>query len=123
MSLPYGTEEMQTAQRTRYDIWFPFWNEGDTSTRMVEEEWVQDAGYYFPLSLGSGHPQIANCYLVEERRPERIDGGLYKWVRVYSQVPQPRREYQSYGWTRFGYSSGGSLVTIATDPSFTENYP
>ena len=94
MALPYG--DFSTAVRTRNDAWRPFWNEGDTSTIMTEEEWVQDASNYFPRPLGSLGGIGGNSFLVEEKKPRRIDGGLYKWVRVYSQVPLTRVDYERY---------------------------
>jgi hypothetical protein len=76
-------------------------------TRILEEDFTQDQAYYEPLPLDTQHPEYPDHYLVENVPPQPLGGGACKFTRRWAQIPEARREYEGYSFTKFGieYSS------------------
>ena len=52
----------------------------------------------------NGHQ--VTVYMVEESPLQDVGGGVCKWTRTYSVIPESRTEFSSYSWLRPGLSSG-----------------
>ena len=88
-----------------------------TSGITVSQSGILPFGGTGTLPLSSQHQTLIGFYLVEEKNWEKERGGVYKFTRVYSQIPRTREEWQSYSWQVPGIGSTSSAfpyVTVST---------
>lgn len=64
-----------------------------------EQEYKQLFDYFEPLQLDTPHDDYPDFYLVAEGPLSGEGGGVVKWTRTYSKIPESRQLYGSYAWT------------------------
>lgn len=98
---------------------FPF--EGDPDTFITSQSFVQFFANFARLPLNSPDPDDANAYLVAESDLVDLGGGVAMWSRIYSRIPSPRNEYESFSYVFPGWAAtlSAALTTPWALPSGT----
>lgn len=101
-------------------ISLPFSGKGDQSTLVYEQDFIQIASLFVPLSANSIHPTISNAYLVLESdlRPINL-AGVAMWTRRYAVIPQTRNEGGSIAYQFPGLTVIGSNATLRIPYTWT----
>lgn len=92
-----------------------------TSGITVSQSGILPFGGTGTLPLSSVHQTLLGFYLVEEKNWEKDRGGVYKFTRVYSQIPRTREEWQSYSWQVPGIGTTSSAFAQTTVSSMVNS--
>ncbi|MGC3961332.1 MAG: hypothetical protein QM813_26415 [Verrucomicrobiota bacterium] len=72
--------------------------DGDTSARIIEQDYIQLASSFAALALNTPHPTIATAFLVGESPLEDLGAGVVQWTRRFATVPANRDEFESFSY-------------------------
>jgi hypothetical protein len=110
MSIIYADGDLTVATPTgKKRITYPF--PDDPTSLYYEQDFMQLFDNYDTLALDT--PEFiafgsinAAVYLTGESPLQDMGGGVAKWTRTYSVIPNSRQEYSNLSWTRPGLSEG-----------------
>lgn len=73
---------------------------------VFEQDYQQFEDDFVPTPLDTPHDDYPDAYLVREGELSALGGGVVKWTRTYSRIPNSRQAWESYSWLVPGIGSG-----------------
>lgn len=116
-------------------VTFPFAALGDTTTKLVTQEFMVQPQVYAPLTLAdeydsgavetsanlSTHP-TGTLKFVGDTEPQPTEGGLVVFTRAWSHVPQTRVEYSTGAYTFPGFFNIRAPISFTVPIKITYEY-
>lgn len=103
-------------------ITYPFGDEGDYATWMIEQDYIVYSDYYTPASIGEVHSDYSDAYFIKDSPPNQFHGAVCTYTRTWATIPglqvgknlqsAIRKEYTSYVWTRPGFTTDDTTFRI-----------
>lgn len=91
----------------------------DFSQYTFEQDYWQNESDFEPLALDSVSEDFPDAYLVGESALEALGGGVVKWTRTYSRIPNSRQRFESYSWTVPGIGSEAVYSSVSISSTST----
>ena len=74
---------------------YPFRMNGDSTAAYFDQDYWQRETTWAPQQLGIPHPTLSDFFLISETDPERVIGGMLRFTRRWSRIPDPQSEPSS----------------------------
>ena len=103
----------------------PFQKEGDRTTIIIKQKYLQAIESWQALPAYSTHPDFPGFYLINETTPQDQGAGIGLWERWYCPVPIPHYEYEAFPYS-FQYAASstafGSITKSVTSKILYEYF-
>lgn len=95
-----------------------------TAEYVFTQDFIQLRNNFAPLTLNTRHfdPKYNDYFLVSESPRTDQGGGVVRWTRTYSQVPDTYDEFESYVLNTIGFAAGGDANSPNSPGRNRESY-